>query len=63
MFFGGKNGEQGRMNDVYIIDLHMMVCQNPKLYMYAQMCILLLLLEGAGVNLSPKLPSSPLKNS
>ena len=25
--FGGSNGEQGRMNDVYIIDLQSMVCE------------------------------------
>ena len=25
MLFGGYNGEQGRMNDVYIIDLQAMV--------------------------------------
>ena len=25
VLFGGKNGDQGRMNDVYIIDLHTMV--------------------------------------
>jgi len=27
VLFGGNNGEQGRMNDVYIIDLLSMVCQ------------------------------------
>ena len=26
-FFGGYNGEQGDMNDVYIIDLQSMVCE------------------------------------
>ena len=25
VLFGGRNGEQGSMNDVYIIDLHTMV--------------------------------------
>ena len=25
--FGGHNGEQGKMNDVYIIDLQSMVCE------------------------------------
>ena len=27
VFFGGGNGEQGWMNDVYIIDLQSMVCE------------------------------------
>ena len=27
VFFGGYNGEQGWMNDVYIIDLQSMVCE------------------------------------
>ena len=27
VFFGGSNGEQGQMNDVYIIDLQSMVCE------------------------------------
>ena len=61
VLFGGYNAkEQGRMNDVYIIDLHSMVCVTIQHYMYKCYCRHVTLLLGNRDEAFPQtsLPSS-----
>ena len=52
--FGGRIGEQGRMNDVYIIDLATMVCivSVQHSHMYSLQCNTLLMQSWSKLNKS-----------
>ena len=43
VLFGGNNGEQGKMNDIYIIDLHSMVCVTIQHYTCTNVIVSMLL--------------------